>query len=145
MTDNYKGWHKQLPCALLRYRTTARTPTGETPYLLVYDTEAVVPAKVKTPSLRIIQEAELDNAKWVRARYEQLSLVDEKRKVIVCHSQLYRQRMARAFNKRVRTQLFQIGQLVLKRFFPHQDNTKGSSLPTGKVLMWSAKYSPEEW
>ncbi|XP_059302333.1 uncharacterized protein LOC132054307 [Lycium ferocissimum] len=36
MIDNYKDWHDQLPYALLGYRTTARTLTRATPYLLVY-------------------------------------------------------------------------------------------------------------
>ncbi|XP_059288698.1 uncharacterized protein LOC132042094 [Lycium ferocissimum] len=71
MTDNYKGWHEKLSHALLGYRTTARTLTGATLNLLVYGTKAVIPAEVEIPSLRIIQEAELDNAEWVRARYEQ--------------------------------------------------------------------------
>ncbi|XP_059301816.1 uncharacterized protein LOC132053724 [Lycium ferocissimum] len=100
MTDNYKGWHEQLPYGLLGYRATARTSTGATPYLLVYGSEAVIPiAEVGIPSLRIIQKAELDNVEWVRAQYEQLALIDEKMMVAVCHGQLYRQRMARAFNK----------------------------------------------
>ncbi|XP_059285852.1 uncharacterized protein LOC132039379 [Lycium ferocissimum] len=63
MTDSKKCWHEQLPYALLGYRTTARTSTGVTLYLLVYGTEAFVPAEVKIPSMRIIQEVELDNAK----------------------------------------------------------------------------------
>ncbi|XP_060194921.1 uncharacterized protein LOC132624111 [Lycium barbarum] len=60
--DNYKDWHEQLPYELLGYRTTARTSTEATPYLLVYGTEAVILAEVEIPSLRIIQEAELDDA-----------------------------------------------------------------------------------
>ncbi|XP_059306380.1 uncharacterized protein LOC132057793 [Lycium ferocissimum] len=102
MADNYKGWHEQLPYALLGYRTTARTSTGATPFMLFYGTEAVMSAEVEIPSLRIIQEAELDNAEWVQSRYDQLALIDEKRMVAVCHVQLYRPRMARAFNKRVK-------------------------------------------
>nr|XP_016506818.1 PREDICTED: ethylene-responsive transcription factor CRF1-like [Nicotiana tabacum] len=43
-----------------------RTSTGATPYLLVYNTEVVIPAEVEIPSLRIIQEAELSDAEWVR-------------------------------------------------------------------------------
>ncbi|XP_059288177.1 uncharacterized protein LOC132041485 [Lycium ferocissimum] len=129
MIDNHKGWHEQLPYALLGYCTMARTSTGATPYLLVYGTEAVIPAEVEILSLRIIQEPKLDDAEWVRARYDQLALIDEKRMVAVCHGQLYRQRMARAFNKRVRTRLFQIEQLVLKRIFPHQDEYKGKFAP----------------
>ncbi|XP_059277931.1 uncharacterized protein LOC132032176 [Lycium ferocissimum] len=129
MTNNCKGWHEQLPHALLGYRTTARASIEKTPYLLVYSTEAVIPIEVEIPLLIIIQEVELDNAKWVRARYEQLALIDEKRMIAVCHGQLYRQRMARAFNKRVRARLFQIRQMVLKRIFPHQDEYKGKFAP----------------
>ncbi|XP_069143550.1 uncharacterized protein [Solanum lycopersicum] len=62
MIDKQRGWHEMLPYALLGYRTTVRTSTGATPYLLVYGTEAVVPVEVEIPSLRIIQEAELSNA-----------------------------------------------------------------------------------
>ncbi|XP_060179888.1 uncharacterized protein LOC132609763 [Lycium barbarum] len=69
MVDNYKYWHEQLPYALLGYGTANRTSTGETPYLLVYGTEAVIPAEVDIPPLRIIQEAELKDAEWVRNRY----------------------------------------------------------------------------
>ncbi|XP_060175308.1 uncharacterized protein LOC132606031 [Lycium barbarum] len=90
MIDNYKNWHEQLPYALLGYRTKTRTSTEATPYLLVYSTEAVIHAEVEIPSLRIIQEAELNNAKWVRNCYEQLAMIDEKRMVAVCHGQLYR-------------------------------------------------------
>ncbi|XP_019257623.1 PREDICTED: uncharacterized protein LOC109235827 [Nicotiana attenuata] len=79
MIDNKRHWHDKLPFALLGYRTTVRTSTGATPYLLVYGTEAVLPAKVEIPSLRVIQEAELSNAEWVKNRYEQLMLIDEKR------------------------------------------------------------------
>ncbi|XP_070056823.1 uncharacterized protein [Nicotiana tomentosiformis] len=50
-----------------------------TPYLLVYGTEAVIPAEVEIPSLRIIQKAELNDAEWVQSHYEQLALIDGKR------------------------------------------------------------------
>ncbi|XP_075077228.1 uncharacterized protein LOC142163971 [Nicotiana tabacum] len=56
-----------------------RRPTGETPYMLVYDTEAVIPAKFEIPSLRVIQEAMLDDTKWTRVRNEQLMVIEENR------------------------------------------------------------------
>ena len=34
------------------YRTTARTPTGETPFRLTYGTEAVIPVEVEIISMR---------------------------------------------------------------------------------------------
>ncbi|XP_070044973.1 uncharacterized protein [Nicotiana tomentosiformis] len=69
MVDNYKQWHEKLLFALLGYRTIIRTSTVATPYLLVYGTEAVIPAKVEVPSLRIIQEAELSDTEWMRNRH----------------------------------------------------------------------------
>ncbi|XP_060194980.1 uncharacterized protein LOC132624178 [Lycium barbarum] len=88
MIYNYKDWHEKLPYALLGYCTTARTLIGATPYLLVYGIEAVISAEVELSSLRIIQEAELDDAEWIRRRYEQLALIDEKQMIVVCHGQL---------------------------------------------------------
>ncbi|XP_059281009.1 uncharacterized protein LOC132034642 [Lycium ferocissimum] len=132
MVDNYKNWHEQLPYALLGYRTTTRTSIRATPYLLIYGTKAVIPGN---PFTQIIQEAELKDAEWVKNRYEQLAMIEEKRMVAVCHGQLYRQRMSRAFNKRVRTRLFQIKQLVLKRVFPHQEEYKGKFAPN-----WQGPY-----
>ncbi|XP_070025151.1 uncharacterized protein [Nicotiana sylvestris] len=119
---------KELPFALLGYRTTVRTSVGATPYLLVYGTEAVIPAEVEISSLRIVAEAEI-NDEWVKTRLEQLSLIDEKRLAAVCHGQLYQKRMARAYNKKVRPRKFEVGQMVLKHILPHQVEAKGKFAP----------------
>ncbi|XP_059295517.1 uncharacterized protein LOC132048848 [Lycium ferocissimum] len=159
ITDNQANLNshfmKDLPYALLGYVTTARTSTGATPYLLVYH-EAVIPAEEEISSLRIIQEAELDDTEWIRKRYKQLTLIDEKRMIAICHGQLYQQRMVRTFNKHVRTRVFQVGQLVLKRIFPNQEEYKGKFAPNWqglykvrKVLsggaMVLAKMDGQEW
>ncbi|XP_070039171.1 uncharacterized protein [Nicotiana tomentosiformis] len=140
MVDNHKQWHERLPFALLGYQTTVRTSIGATPYLLVYDTKVLIPDEVEIPSLRIIQEAELSDAKWIISRYEQLALIDRKIMNAVCHGQLYQNRMSKAFNKRVKPRQFAPGQLVLKRIFPHQDETKGKFHPIGKGPTWFTEY-----
>ncbi|XP_070005924.1 uncharacterized protein [Nicotiana sylvestris] len=43
---------------------------GATPYLLVYGTEAVIPAEVEIPSLWIVVKAEIDDDEWVKTRLE---------------------------------------------------------------------------
>ncbi|XP_059302313.1 uncharacterized protein LOC132054287 [Lycium ferocissimum] len=132
------------------------TSTRATPYLLVYGLKAIIPAEVEIPSLRIIQEAELDDAEWIRKRYEQLALINEKMMIAFCHGRRYQQRMARAFKKHVRTRVFQIGQLVLKRIFPNQEEYKGKFAPNWqepymvqKVLSGEAvvlaKMDGQEW
>ncbi|PKI36104.1 hypothetical protein CRG98_043506 [Punica granatum] len=109
MTVNYKDWHEMLPYALLAYRTSIRTSTGATPYSLVYGMEAVLPIDVEIPSMRILAEAELEEAEWARQRYDQLNLIDEKRLKALCHGQCYQQRMARAFNAKT----FSEGAIIL--------------------------------
>ena len=45
--EGAKGlWPEELPNILWAYRTTARTPTGETPFRLTYGTEAVIPVEI---------------------------------------------------------------------------------------------------
>ncbi|XP_070015744.1 uncharacterized protein [Nicotiana sylvestris] len=129
MIQGSRQWHEKLPFALLGYRTTVCTSVGATPYLLVYATEAVIPAEVEIPSLRIIMESEIEDTEWVKTRLEQLMLIDEKRLAAVCFGQLYQQRMARAYHKKVRPRQFEVGQLVLKRILPHQVEAKGKFAP----------------
>ena len=46
------AWLKEFPSVLWAYRTTARTPTGETPFNLTCGTEAIIPIEVGLTSLR---------------------------------------------------------------------------------------------
>jgi len=102
MVVTYKDWHEMLPFALHGYCTSVRTSTRATPFSLVYGMEAVLPFEVEIPSLRVLMETKLEEAKWVQARYDQLSFIDEKRLATVCHEQLYQRRMKKAFDKKVR-------------------------------------------
>ncbi|XP_027066740.1 uncharacterized protein LOC113755388 [Coffea eugenioides] len=129
MTEAHRNWHEKLPYALMAYRTTIRTSTGVTPYSLMYGMEAVLTAEVEIPSLHILMEAQIEDAEWVRERYEQLSLIDEKRLNAVCHGQCYQQRMARIYNKKVKPCLFEVGEKVLKRILPMQEEAKGKFPP----------------
>ncbi|KAM3198820.1 hypothetical protein P3L10_034440 [Capsicum annuum] len=129
LVQGSRQWHEKLPFALLGYCTTVRTSTGATPYLLMYGIEAVIPAEVEIPSLRVIIEAEIDDNEWVKTRLDYLSLIEEKRLTSVCHGQLYQRRMARAYNKKVRPRNFEVGQLVLRRILPHQVEAKGKFSP----------------
>ena len=91
--DTYKDLHKKLPFALHAYHTSVRTSTGVTPFSLVYGMEVVLPIEVEISSLKVLMETKLEDADWVRARYEQLNLIEEKRLSALCHGQLYRKRM----------------------------------------------------
>ena len=110
-----KDWHKFLPFALCTYRASVRTSMGATLYSLVYSMEAVLPAKVEIPSLRILSQTMLSEAEWAHSRYEQLNMIDKKCITAMCHGQLYQRCVERAFNKKVRPRVFEEGNLVLKK------------------------------
>ena len=116
MTDTYKDWHKKLPFALHSYRTSVKTSAGVTPFSLVYGMEAILPIEVEIPSLRVLMEAKLEEAKWVQARYKQLNSIEEKRLKALCHGQLYQKRMMQAHDKNIHPRQFRERDLVLKKF-----------------------------
>jgi transposase InsO family protein len=65
-TANTKGgkWIKELPNALWELRTQPTKPTGQSPYFLVYDSEAILPADVMwdSPTVEQYNEASLKTA-----------------------------------------------------------------------------------
>ena len=85
MTDTYKDWNEHLSFALCAYRTSIRTFTGATPYSLVYGMKAVLPTEVEIPSLRILLQTELSEAKWAYSQYKQLIMINQKGMTTVCH------------------------------------------------------------
>ena len=76
--------------------------TGATPYFLVYGSEAMLPIEVEIHSLRLLVESKVLEEDWAKVRYEQLTLIDEKRARAQYHAQGYQKRIARAFNKKVK-------------------------------------------
>ena len=73
-----------------------------------------------------------DEAEWVRSRYNQLSLVEEKRLTAICHGQLYQRRTKRAFDQKVRPREYRVGELVLKRILPPNTDHRGKWTPNNE-------------
>ena len=74
-------WLDELPSVLWAYRTTARTPTGETPFRLAYGIDVVIPMEVVLTSYRVENYSEDKNKKNEKALHLQLDLVDEVRAI----------------------------------------------------------------
>ena len=52
------AWADELPMVLWAHRTTPKEATGETPFSLVFGTEAIIQAEVGLPSYRVENFAE---------------------------------------------------------------------------------------
>ena len=92
------------------YRTTARTPTGETPFRLAYGSDAVIPTEVGLISYRV---ENYDEDKNKEAMLLQLDLVDQVRVIAEQRMAWYQNLMAKHYNFNVRHRDFQVGDLVL--------------------------------
>ena len=91
-------WPEELPSILWAYRTTARTPTRETPFRLTYKNEVVIPAEVGLTSYRVLNHDESRNGEAIRL---QLDLVDEVRATAEQSLVQYQDRMAKHYNSQV--------------------------------------------
>lgn len=129
MVVTYKYWHEMLPFALHGYWTSVHTSIGATPLSLVFGMEAMLPIEVGILSMRVLMESKLTKAKWCQNRYNQLNLIEEKRMTTLCHSQLYKKRMKKSFNKKVHPREFREGYLVLKKILPPHDDSRGKWIP----------------
>ncbi|XP_073120998.1 uncharacterized protein [Henckelia pumila] len=119
--DLAKGkWVDELPSVLWSYRTTTRFGTDETPYNMVYGTEAVLPAEIGQESARVIAYGPDNN----KLRAMDLDLVEENRARAAVRLTAYRKRMTRAYNKRVYPRAFQEGDLVMRKIQHHGERGK---------------------
>ena len=111
--EGAKGiWPDELPGVLWAYRTTVRTPTGETPFKLAYGSEAVIPAEVLMANHRVTKYQDEENEEQLRLN---LDLIDEVRMDAEQRTARYKSLMTRQYNAMVKPRRFNIGDLVLKR------------------------------
>ena len=139
MVETSRDWSEKLPFALWAYRTSFRTSTGATPHSLVYGMKAVLPVEIEMESLRVTLKQQISETEWAMSRFDQLSLLDERRLRAADHVQAYQRKMARAFKKRVKPRPLQRGDLVLRILRGLAGDPKGKFRPT-----WSGPYIIKE-
>ncbi|KAL5574856.1 hypothetical protein UlMin_016555 [Ulmus minor] len=108
------AWADELPGVLWSYRTTAQTPTGETPFALAYGSEAVIPVETGIQSLRYQWLDEDTN--WQQLNHN-LDSIDELRDTASLRTAAYHQQVAKYYNKNIRARTFKAGDWVLRRVF----------------------------
>ncbi|KAK3025438.1 hypothetical protein RJ639_042164 [Escallonia herrerae] len=111
--DDAKGaWVDELPNVLWAYRTTPLSVTGETPFLLCFGTEALLPVEMGLLTVRVLQFLEAENEENLRGN---LDLLDDVRAQALDRMISTKQRVARFYNRRVQMRIFRVGDLVLRK------------------------------
>ncbi|XP_016164614.1 uncharacterized protein LOC107607148 [Arachis ipaensis] len=110
--DNAKGeWAELIPEILWSYNTTIQTTTGETPFKLVYGSEALIPVEVGTPTIRTELYDEQYNT---RIRSTELDLVEEDIDIAAIKQRAMKQLAERKHSRKVIPRTFTKDDLVLR-------------------------------
>ena len=118
-------WADELPGVLWAYRSNPRRPTGETPYSLVYEVEAILSIEHEIRTIRTIyaNDHKETNDEMLR---DSLDLIDEMIDQALARMNLYQRSIARYYNKGVNFREFDIEDLVLRKVYQNraEENAK---------------------
>eukprot|EP00253_Pinus_taeda_P030701 PITA_30701 len=113
LEDNKKNWDSKLKYALWANRVTIKKSTDKSLFKLVYGTDVVFPIQLIPPVAKFIQE-EQDEEECMAKRITDLSEIHHIREQLVEKIVAHQRNVKEAFDKRAKTNNFQIGDLVLK-------------------------------
>ncbi|XP_072076435.1 uncharacterized protein [Arachis hypogaea] len=106
--DDTKGlWAELIPEVLWGYNTTPQSTTKETPFRLVYGSEAMIPLEISQSSIRT------NLGSHDEARRAELDIIKEIRDIATLRQRAAQQAIARRHNKSVRSRSFQKDDIVL--------------------------------
>jgi hypothetical protein len=105
-------WIHELPHAIWGLRTQPSKATGQTPFFLVYGSEAILPADImwKSPRVEMYNEGEANEARQL-----ELDSVEEARCTALVQSARYVQGIRRYHDRNMKERSFGIVDLVLRR------------------------------
>jgi hypothetical protein len=111
---NTKGgkWIKELPNALWGLRTQPTKRTGQSPYFLVYGSEAILPADVMWESPVVEQ---YDEGISEDSRRVDIDGLEEARCAALVQSARYLEGIRRYHDRNIKEHSFNVGDLVLRR------------------------------
>ena len=113
--EGAKGvWLYKVPSVLWAYRTTIKTPIGETPFKLAYGSEVIIPAEVHMAKHKVMTYQDEDNEEQLCLN---LDLIDKVRMDAEQRTARYKNLIGRQYDAMVKPKCFNIGDLVLKRVF----------------------------
>ncbi|KAK1404815.1 hypothetical protein POM88_004420 [Heracleum sosnowskyi] len=116
LEENKGNWPEELQMVLWSYNTTPRSTTGESPFMLSYGFEAMVPVEVGSRSFRRDHYDKESNEvnQWLH-----LDFLEETRAISSLRLAAYQKRVSRLYDRRVRVRRLRVGDLVLRRVMPH--------------------------
>ena len=118
--DDAKGkWIEELPYVLWTYRTTPKKSTCETPFLMTYRAEAVIPLENGFPTLRTSMFTSDGNEELLK---KSLDLVEERRENAMMQLAYYQHKLKQDYDMNVKLRPLEPGDLVLRKVLGNTKN-----------------------
>ena len=131
-----KAWAEEVPRIVWAYHTTPQSSTMETPFSLVYGSDAMIPVEIHESSPRFLGfVAEESNEE----RRVNLDLIDEAREEAKIKAEAVKRRVERQYSSKVKLRQFQIGDLVMRKAHSYELENKLSPKWTGPFRITKAK------
>ncbi|XP_058784384.1 uncharacterized protein LOC131659178 [Vicia villosa] len=119
-----KTWHQSLSQALWACRTSPKEAIGTTPFRLTYGHDAVLPVEIYVQSVRIQKQHEIPSEDYWSMMTDELVDLDEERMSALNSLRRQKDKVARAYNKKVRNKVFSINYLIWKVVLPMDRNDR---------------------
>ena len=103
---------EELPHVLWTYRTTPGRPTGETPFSMTFEAEAVILLETSLLTLRTSSFNQSDNNEHLK---KNLDLIEEKRENAMVQLAYYQQKLKQGYDSNVKLRPLTPSDLVLRR------------------------------
>jgi hypothetical protein len=116
--EHPRRWHEVLSEALWAYRISCHGATRTSPYHLVYGQDAVLPWEITADSRRIEFQNDLTTEEYVALMNDNVENLTELRLRSFEKIKENKAKVACAYNKKVKTKEFQVGDLVWKAVLP---------------------------
>nr|GEY60263.1 reverse transcriptase domain-containing protein [Tanacetum cinerariifolium] len=110
---NRASWSDKLDDALQAFRTAFKTPIGCTPYKLVYGKACHLPIELEHKAYRALKHANFNLQTTSDHRKVQLNELNELRDQAYENSLIYKDKMKRIHDSKIKERIFNVGDQVL--------------------------------
>ncbi|XP_045797600.1 uncharacterized protein LOC123891746 [Trifolium pratense] len=113
-----RNWNKTLNQVLWACRNSPKESTNSNPFRLTYGHDVVLPVEIYLQSIRIQRQMEIPIDHYWSMMFDELVDLDEERLRALDTLSMQKERVAKAYNKKVKSKTFEVGNLVWKVILP---------------------------
>jgi hypothetical protein len=116
--ENPRRWHAVLSEVLWAHHISRHGATKVTPFELVYGQEVVLPVEINLDAYRLAKQNNLSAVVYHDLMMDNIDAVTDVRLKSLKEIEKDKARVAKAYNKKVKSKSFQVGELVWKIILP---------------------------